>query len=70
MKERCRVDNYMMKCSICGSSPLIDGISIYRNGPKGEKVEWRCLQHLDKEFKDKLIQTIAVQIESLQNPSN
>ena len=25
----------MMKCSICGSSPLIYGISIYRNGPKG-----------------------------------
>ena len=42
----------MYKCEICGKGPLGDeNVPIYRNGPTGQIVPWRCIEHLDPEYK-------------------
>lgn len=41
-------------CEICGSGPFNDGSSLYRNGPKGQIVPWRCWEHLEQQWKDEI----------------
>ena len=41
------------ECSVCGSGPFTDGVQLYRNGPPGEKTEWRCWEHLDPKWQEK-----------------
>ena len=38
----------ILKCEVCGQSIL--DTPLYRNGPKGQKVSWRCVFHLDPEW--------------------
>jgi hypothetical protein len=33
-----------MICEICGAGPR-DGVTVYRQNPKGEKGRWRCILH-------------------------
>jgi len=35
-----------MKCGKCGKV----GVAVYRNGPKGTDVEWRCIDCVDKQY--------------------
>lgn len=38
------------KCEVCGQG-IADGIALYRNGPKGQIVPWRCIVHVDPQYK-------------------
>lgn len=31
-----------MSCEVCGRTPLEDGVTLWRQNPKGEKGVWRC----------------------------
>lgn len=54
-----------MKCSVCGSGPMTDGASIFRNGPFGEKTDWRCERHLPKEKRKPEVMELVATIESV-----
>lgn len=37
-----------VQCEVCGQGP-INGVSVFRQNPKGEKGRWRCEAHLEKQ---------------------
>lgn len=51
-------------CEICGMGPE-DGITVYRNNAKGEKAQWRCAGHLDREA-NPLVEKLVTTIEAAQ----
>ena len=54
-----------MKCSICGRGIISDGVSLFRNGPKGENPDWRCEKHLPSENRDDALTQTVAEIESI-----
>jgi hypothetical protein len=52
-----------IKCEVCGLG-LADGIALYRNNPKGQKAQNRCIAHVDPAYhphKDVLAITQAIE---------
>lgn len=37
-----------VKCEVCGVNSA--KTALFRNGPKGQKVPWRCRPHLDPQW--------------------
>ena len=37
-------------CEVCGSGPLVDGVTVYRANKPGEvPSRWRCEKHLERQ---------------------
>ncbi len=54
-----------IKCSVCGSGPAINGVSVFLNGQNDmDPPEWRCEVHIDPEFRDQKQLMIAAIIEA------
>lgn len=54
-----------MKCSVCGKNIYDDEVTLFRNGPTGEIVEWRCEPHLDPKWRREDVMVSTAEVESL-----
>lgn len=58
-----------MNCGICHRGPA-QGISIFRQNPKGEKGIWRCLDHSDEKIDIEVLEIVEALEDPLINPDD
>ena len=51
-------DDGLSFCTECGLTVM--ETPLYRNNPKGQKAEWRCKEHLDKQPPDDVVKIMEV----------
>lgn len=57
----------MINCEVCNKG-LRDGVSVYRQNPKGETGIWRCLAHTKAQDEELLVQVASIE-NTLQKPT-
>lgn len=48
-----------MKCEICGKGPQ-DGVTVFRQNPKGEKGIWHCAEHNAAKVDSEVVAVVEV----------